>query len=109
MAQNLLSELITERVSEEQSSLCSRCYLVDVLGGMKRVAVTIVIGCLVLSLNLSTATAAVKPGTTCKKKLGQISTSAGIKYTCIKSGKKLVWNKGVGIKSTSPSTPAKFI
>jgi hypothetical protein len=105
MAQNLLSELITERVSEEQSSLCSRCYLVDILGGMKRVAATIVIGCLVLSLNFSTASAAVKPGTTCKK-LGQISTSAGIKYTCIKSGKKLLWNKGVGIKSTSPTTPA---
>jgi hypothetical protein len=60
---------------------------------------------LVLSLNFSTASAAVKPGTTCKKP-GQISTSAGIKYTCIKSGKKLLWNKGVGIKSTSPTTPA---
>jgi len=64
-----------------------------------------VIGSLVLTLNLSTATAAVKPGTTCKK-LGQISTSAGIKYTCIKSGKKLLWNKGVGAKSTSPTAPA---
>ena len=72
---------------------------------MKRVFTTIVIGCLVLTLNLSTATAAVKPGTTCKK-LGQISTSAGIKYTCIKSGKKLVWSKGVGTKSTSPTAPA---
>ncbi len=72
---------------------------------MKRVFATIVIGCLVLTLNLSTATAAVKPGTTCKK-LGQISTSAGIKYTCIKSGKRLVWNKGVGTKSTSRTTPA---
>jgi hypothetical protein len=60
---------------------------------------------LVLTLNLSTATAAVKPGTTCKK-VGQISNSAGIKYTCIKSGKKLVWNKGVRIKSASPNTQA---
>lgn len=72
---------------------------------MKRVFATIVIGCLVLTLNLSTAAAAVKPGTTCKK-LGQISKSAGIKYTCIKSGKKLLWNKGVGTKSTSPTAPA---
>jgi hypothetical protein len=71
---------------------------------MKRVSATIVIGCLLLSLNLSTATAAVKPGTACKK-LGQISTSAGIKYTCIKSGKKLVWSKGVGTKSASPTAP----
>ena len=66
---------------------------------------TIVIGCLVLTLNLSTATAAVKPGTTCKK-LGQISKSAGMKYTCIKSGKKYVWSKGVGAKSNSPIAPA---
>jgi len=59
---------------------------------------------LVLSLNISTATAAVKPGTTCKK-LGQISKSAGIKYTCIKSGKKFVWSQGVGTKSTPPTAP----
>ncbi len=72
---------------------------------MKRVFATIVIGCLILTLNPSTATAAVKPGTTCKK-LGQISASAGIKYTCIKSGKKFVWSKGVGTKSTSPTAPA---
>ena len=66
---------------------------------------TIVIGCLVFTLNLSTATAAVKPGTTCKK-LGQISTSAGIKYTCIKSGKKYVWSKGVSTKGAPSSAPA---
>ena len=71
---------------------------------MKRGCATIVIGCLVLTLNLSTATAAVKPGTTCKK-VGQISKSAGIKYTCIKSGKKFVWSQGVGTKSTPPTAP----
>jgi hypothetical protein len=48
------------------------------------------------------ATAAPKPGTACKK-VGQTSTSAGIKYTCIKSGKKLVWNKGVAVKKATPS------
>ena len=72
---------------------------------MKRMIATIVIGCLVFTLNLSTATAAVKPGTTCKK-LGQISTSAGIKYTCIKSGKKYVWSKGVSTKGAPHSAPA---
>jgi hypothetical protein len=72
---------------------------------MKRVFATIVIGCLVLTLNLSPATAAIKPSATCKK-IGQIKTSAGIKYTCIKSGKKLVWSKGVGTKSTSPNASA---
>ena len=86
-------------------ALCSLCYLTAILGGVKRVCATILIGCLVLTLNLSTATAAVKPGTTCKK-VGQISNSAGIKYTCIKSGKKLVWNKGVRTKSASPNAQA---
>jgi hypothetical protein len=60
---------------------------------------------LVLTLNLSPATAAIKPGATCKK-IGQIKTSAGVKYTCIKSGKKLVWSKGVGTKSTSSNASA---
>ncbi|MEI7562128.1 MAG: hypothetical protein WCJ43_06735, partial [Actinomycetes bacterium] len=46
------------------------------------------------------ATAAVKPGTKCTK-LGQTSTSAGIKYTCIKSGKNLVWDKGVSVKAAA--------
>jgi len=72
---------------------------------MKRVFATLVIGYLVLTLNLSPATAAIKPSATCKK-IGQIKTSAGIKYTCIKSGKKLVWSKGVGTKSTSSNASA---
>jgi hypothetical protein len=72
---------------------------------MKRVFAILVIGCLVLTLNLSPATAAIKPSATCKK-IGQIKTSAGIKYTCIKSGKKLVWSKGVGTKSTSSNASA---
>ena len=39
------------------------------------------------------AIAAAKPGATCSK-LGVTSTVGGKKYTCIKSGKKLVWDKG---------------
>ena len=51
------------------------------------------------------ATAAIKAGTSCKK-VGQTSTYAGKKYTCVKSGKKLVWNKGVTIaKPTPAATP----
>ena len=57
---------------------------------------------LTLGLLHPIATAAPKPGTACKK-AGQTSTSAGIKYTCIKSGKKLVWNKGVAIKKAEPA------
>jgi hypothetical protein len=52
------------------------------------------IGCLVLVLNLSNAEGAIKSGSSCKK-IGQVSNFSGKKYTCVKSGKKLIWNKGV--------------
>ena len=42
------------------------------------------------------ATAAIKAGASCKK-AGQTSTFAGKKFTCVKSGKKLVWNKGAAV------------
>jgi M6 family metalloprotease-like protein len=47
------------------------------------------------------ATSAVKPGTTCKK-VGQKTIYKGKTYTCVKSGKKLIWNKGVAIKTSAP-------
>ena len=62
----------------------------------------------VLSLSLLTAQlsiAAVTPGTKCSK-AGAISTYNGKKYTCVKSGKKLVWNKGVALpKPAQVATP----
>ena len=48
--------------------------------------------------------AAVKAGDKCAK-LKATSTSAGKKYTCIKSGSRLIWDKGQVIKA--PATPAK--
>jgi hypothetical protein len=64
-----------------------------------RLALAIVV---LLSLSSPVHAAAPKAGTACKK-AGQTSTSAGIKYTCIKSGKKLVWNKGVVLKKAEPA------
>jgi hypothetical protein len=58
----------------------------------------------VLSLSLVTSqvsVAAVAPGTKCSK-AGATSTSNGKKYTCVKSGKKLVWNKGVVVAKPKP-------
>ena len=69
---------------------------------MKRILVLSVVASLALTLNLSTASAAVKAGDTCKK-VGQVSTSKGLKYTCVKSGKKTIWNKGVKIAGASPT------
>ncbi len=44
------------------------------------------------------ASAAVKAGAACKK-AGQVSTVSGMKFTCVKKGGKLVWGKGVAVKS----------
>jgi len=52
-------------------------------------------------LNISASLAVVKAGSTCSK-LGVTSTYSGKKYTCIKSGKKLVWNKGVTVALPKP-------
>ena len=49
--------------------------------------------------------AAVKAGAACKK-AGQTSVSAGMKYTCVKKGSKLVWSKGVAVKAAAPSANA---
>ena len=42
-----------------------------------------------------------KAGATCSK-AGITKNYNGKKYTCIKSGKKMVWNKGVVIKGVAP-------
>jgi hypothetical protein len=48
--------------------------------------------------------AAVKAGAACTK-AGATSITAGKKYICIKSGKKLVWNKGVVVKKNPVQSP----
>jgi hypothetical protein len=65
----------------------------------------VIVGLLFIS---ASANAAVKPGDQCKK-VGMTSTAKNLKFTCIKSGKKLVWSKGVQVKKSSPTpvaTPA---
>ncbi|MBU3693137.1 MAG: hypothetical protein FGM47_06445 [Candidatus Nanopelagicaceae bacterium] len=59
--------------------------------------------CLVLTLTFASTPAFsdVKPGATCKK-VGQKTVSKGKTYTCIKSGKKLIWNKGVITSAPQP-------
>lgn len=53
----------------------------------------------------SNATVPPKAGTTCPK-LGVSKNYQGKKFTCVKNGKKLVWNKGVQIKQALPSITA---
>lgn len=51
---------------------------------------------LFITLNFLPADAAIKPGQACKK-VGSFAVVGAYKYTCIKSGKKTLWNKGVKI------------
>ena len=71
------------------------------MDSLRKFTLTFVASVLLLSFVTSPSHAAVKPGTKCVK-LGQTSTSAGIKYTCVKSGKNLMWNKGVAVKKVAP-------
>jgi len=57
---------------------------------------------LFLSLPLIPANAAAKAGGTCSK-AGITSVAASKTYKCIKSGKKLVWNKGVAVTASKPT------
>ena len=50
----------------------------------------------------TSALASPKPGASCSKS-GSTTTYSGKKYTCVKSGKKLVWNKGVAIPKPIPT------
>jgi M6 family metalloprotease-like protein len=68
---------------------------------MKRFATVILIFSF---LNINLAEAAVKTGAACSK-MNATSTVYGYKYTCIKSGKKFVWSKGVKIVIKSIPTP----
>lgn len=69
---------------------------------MKRLSVIALVGSLLLVAGTSPANAAIKAGDACKK-AGQISTVKGIKYTCTKSGKKLIWSKGVKTPTPTPT------
>ena len=70
---------------------------------MRKKVVLLAVSALVLATITPFANAAVKPGTKCAKQ-GQTITYAAIKFTCIKSGKNLVWSKGVAIKAAPKPT-----
>lgn len=50
----------------------------------------------------SLAAAPIKPGSMCSKQ-GITKTYKGKKYTCIKTGKRLIWNKGVVVQKPIPN------
>jgi hypothetical protein len=60
------------------------------------------------TLVATSAQAAIKPGSTCKKQ-GQSVIEQEKKFTCIKSGKKFVWDKGKLILPPPPPKSAQSI
>ncbi len=64
-----------------------------------RIAIAVL---LLLALTTPLQAAAPKAGAKCTK-AGSTATAGGKKFTCIKSGTKLVWNKGVAIKVAAPT------
>lgn len=65
---------------------------------MKRLGIGLIVAMFSIS-SLNTTFAALRPGAPCPK-LKMVTNSAGYKYTCVKSGKKLIWSKGVLISQT---------
>lgn len=59
---------------------------------------TLLLSIVMLSIvPISSSHAVIKAGSKCSK-VGVTATIAGKKFTCVKSGKKLMWNKGVTVK-----------
>ena len=59
---------------------------------------------LLLTLASPVQAATPKAGAKCTK-AGITATAAGKKFTCVKSGNKLVWNKGIAIKTAPKPSP----
>lgn len=69
---------------------------------MRRITFTLVLALVILPVANSPATAAIKAGAICSK-VNSTKVVSGIKITCVKSGKKLVW-KAVAVEPAAPTT-----
>lgn len=72
---------------------------------MRKFLSLILVSIISLGVNSPSAIAAVKAGDKCSK-VGQTATSQGKTFTCVKSGKKFVWNKGQATTVKKPSAPS---
>ena len=61
------------------------------------------VGIFCLNLLNTPLYASIKPGSICKR-VGLISIISDTKYTCIKSGNRLIWDKGVRIRQPKPAS-----
>ena len=72
---------------------------------MKRIVFGVIAAVTLSVIVTAPSTAAVKAGSTCKK-AGLTTVDSGRKYTCVKQGKKFVWDKGVVVKAAPAKVPA---
>lgn len=71
---------------------------------MKKILISLA---LISSLIVPTASsAAIKAGESCTK-VGATTIQSNKKFTCVKSGKKLIWGKGVATKVSQPVPPTQ--
>ena len=70
-----------------------------------RVLVSLILPAL-LTFGAFDASAATIAGTSCTK-VGNTKIVSGVKYFCVKSGKKLIWNKGTVVKASATPTTTK--
>ena len=73
---------------------------------MRKKPLSLVISIICLALSFPVYAASPTPGGKCTK-IGITSISSGKKYTCIKSGTKLIWNKGVIVANPAYPTNLK--
>lgn len=69
---------------------------------MKKICVFLILAIAVSIAGQNSVQAKVIVGTACQAK-GEQTTVSNRLYTCIKTGKKLVWNKGVQVKAKAPT------
>ena len=72
---------------------------------MKRIVFGVIAAVTLSVIVTAPSTAALKAGSTCKK-AGLTTVDSGRKYTCVKQGKKFVWDKGVVVKAAPAKVPA---
>lgn len=80
---------------------CSRLNALNYPFVMGKRLAAVITTTLTATLFVIPAHSAVKAGSSCKK-IGSISFTSTKKFTCVRSGKKLVWNKGVSLAPVAP-------
>lgn len=75
---------------------------------MRRISIIASVVALSLSILTPSSNAAIKSNSICKK-AGVTKVDSGRKYTCIKQGKKIVWDNGVSINTPTPTPTPTFI